>query len=86
MVGLDPGELEEQGFMDGFASVLTNLQNPSDVKADSDATKDQQRRAKIRMLREQARARLWRAAALHSVCLAYQALGPASLIGHTAPA
>ena len=55
MVGLDPGELEEQGFMDGFASVLSNLQNPSDINTDSDASKDQQRRAKIRMLREQAR-------------------------------
>lgn len=65
MVGLDAEAVTsgEQGFMDGFASVLQNLSNPDRVGADDAggaATKSEKqmtadRRAKIRALNEQAR-------------------------------
>jgi aarF domain-containing kinase len=55
MVGLDPAEFEDAGFMDGFASVLTNLSNPS---SSSDNAADRERVLKIRKLNEQVKFRL----------------------------
>eukprot|EP00892_Ulva_mutabilis_P008423 jgi/Ulvmu1/5953/UM026_0075.1 len=56
MVGLDPADLDDAGFMDGFASVLSNLADPSSLEgADS---KDRERAQKIRMLNEQVKFRL----------------------------
>lgn len=56
MVGLDPSELEEGGFMEGFASVLDNLANPSQVAGDD--AKSKERARKIQMLSEQVKFRL----------------------------
>lgn len=56
MVGLDPADLDEAGFMDGFASVLSNLADPSSL--DSETDKDRERAQKIRMLNEQVKFRL----------------------------
>lgn len=56
MVGLDPADLDDAGFMDGFASVLSNLADPSSL--DSADEKDRERVQKIRMLNEQVKFRL----------------------------
>lgn len=56
MVGLDPADLDDAGFMDGFASVLSNLADPSAVDGASD--KDRERAQKIRLLNEQVKFRL----------------------------
>ena len=57
MVGLDVAELEEQGFMDGFASVLSNLSDPG-KGADTGSRLDAERRRKVRALNEQVKFRL----------------------------
>ena len=58
MVGLEPENFEESGFMDGFASVLTNLSNPGDVASGSMSAEDRARRQKIRYLNEKVKFRL----------------------------
>lgn len=40
MVGLDPADLEDGGFMEGFATVMDNLSNPSAVVRSSSSHHD----------------------------------------------